>query len=178
MSFDCIEAINEKCEITTNDPPLQKQGKLILLTSFSHYNFSSLSESLWSVAASNQDIKAAVYFRAKEYKSTLSYNDFSVGERFYDSLHNNSMLTRKSHASNTLNKCARLIAGIESPSDFRVNAQKNSPCITKKNDKDSKGKRLHLTERHEAYRLMAWQDKQGRFELANVGPKSELLIEE
>ncbi|SUZ34163.1 hypothetical protein ROE7235_03946 [Roseibaca ekhonensis] len=60
-------------------------------------------------------------------------------------------------------------------SEFRNTKAKSSGVRVRKSD-NAKAYRMHLTGRHEGFRLMFWWHVDGTIEIANIGPKFEEKI--
>ncbi|SMO64134.1 hypothetical protein [Paracoccus laeviglucosivorans] len=130
---------------------------------------------IWCNAPNQEGIKDAIRVAWKQSGKDLSeLPPFSVGTRFVESLKANA--GQSSHLSSTLLK--KIVAAINQPehfSVFRRSAALNSGARIRERD-GATALRLHITDRHEGYRLMAWLLKDGEIELANVGPKKEEYI--
>jgi hypothetical protein len=135
------------------------------------------SLSLWNMAASAAMIHLAVATRALEISmgsgtgATLAtIPSFAIGSEFLTSAFACNGGPDGTHTEVIIDACARLIIG--KPKN-RVRS-----FGTKMRQRDGASAfRLHVTKRHEALRLMFWKTPGNVIEIANIGVKSEEIIE-
>ncbi|WP_297020639.1 hypothetical protein [Thalassospira sp.] len=139
---------------------------------------------VWKTSETPEDLELAIYVKAYEIlKATgeqnpdLKVSSFKIGDYFLNSLLDNQAARSARFSHTTLNSTARLVAGIalENCNAFRKASASTAAQLTRQSD-GAKAWRYHLTKGHEALRLMYWSLPNGKIELANVGPKAELLI--
>jgi hypothetical protein len=96
---------------------------------------------------------------------------FVLSSEFWPSVLSNNGGPNGTHASVVVDACARLVSG--QPKN-RI-----TPFGGQKRARDGAlAFRTHVTKRHEALRLMFWKCSGNVIELANIGPKNELTIQE
>lgn len=132
---------------------------------------------IWQNAQSDREIAIAIAAAVANLPGQIGPPvKFAIGTGFCGSLDANACLNGGS-SSLTLSKCAQLIAAAPNLSveDFRETGSQQSPARTRPRD-GARAKRCHLTTGHAGLRLLFWELADGSIELANVGPKNELII--
>ncbi len=141
------------------------------------YYRSLSADEVWANARTSEEIKLAVSLFAGKIagESGGILRKFFVGEGFLGTLIQADAAGRGVFASVTLKKCAQLVAncGNIEVSDFRESASKRP---RRRDFDDARAKRMHITDGHQALRLMFWERPCGSIELANVENKFDLSI--
>jgi hypothetical protein len=88
-----------------------------------------------------------------------------IGQHFFRSIQMNAASGEGSHSGLTFETCARVLAGIPKYEAKQFITTIRPDCV--------RAWRTHINKSGEALRLMYWELRDGRLELANVGPKSE-----
>lgn len=137
---------------------------------------------IYKRADSAQSLKLAFYFGVLNYLSLnkigrlISWDDFDIGQYFYESLLNNQCANTQQFSTLVYDTVIKTICRKRDElkvKPFRISENSN----TQKTFEGLKGFRCHLTKGHEALRLMFWSDPETRkIIFANVGPKMELII--
>jgi hypothetical protein len=136
-------------------------------------------ECLWVLADSPVAAKAAIQLHCRnELKQSGGYQrwdsipKFRLGEGFFESVKRNPQ-----SSSVIFRKSSLLI--LDSPNiesrPLMSSEEANAKQVRRERD-GALAFRLHLSKSHEAMRLMYWRLVDGTKELANVGPKAELII--
>lgn len=139
-----------------------------------------MSDRIWHGALTDEELHLAIAIKALEIirdsgevAELSKLVDFTIGSGFRRSLEANQCIANGAYAAVCLHLCAQLVAG--KCSKYKRPMGENGQIFR---DRDSAGAwRIHLTEAHQALRLMYWEDG-GRIEFANVGPKFQERIEE
>jgi hypothetical protein len=160
--------------------PLPINGVVHILSSLKDFTQDGWPERLWAKARDEIDYHFAIAMRAISIlkKSGKECNigsllDFTIGPDFVSSVRANQCSGEERFANLTLDVCAQIVANC--CARFRRHMHsKDSRKIHRAYDNAS-AMRVHLTDAHEALRLMYW-DADGCVEFANVGPKAELKI--
>ena len=97
---------------------------------------------------------------------------FAIGSEFAGSLAKLQAGPGQPHALQVLKACARVVLGIPK---YEIKPM-GKPNQTIRQIDGARALRTHLWKGHEAGRLMLWQSGE-IYELANVGPKNEVVIE-
>jgi hypothetical protein len=138
-------------------------------------------EAIWKRADDCLDIHLAINLEALAIKRSMTPGalpnmvpGFYIGSEFYASLLRNAAGPGGVLADTVRETCARLILG---NAKYAV-----KPLLkgrkTKIRQDGAVAFRTHVTKHHAGIRLMFWKRTDNVFELANVGPKNELTIEE
>jgi len=137
---------------------------------------------IYKRADSAQSLKLAFYFGVLNYLSInkinrlITWDDFDVGQYFYESLINNQCANAQQFSTLVYDTVIKTIC--RKRDELEVNPFRISKNSKKqKTFEGLKGFRCHLTKGHEALRLMFWSDPESlKIILANVGPKMEVMI--
>lgn len=137
---------------------------------------------IWRNATSSADlylgILLAAYQQQNENLAWQSLSGFCIGSEFINSLKRNSSFGEAEFSNQVLSVCRQIVAGeadkISQP--FRKNRSAHAAQRVRQSD-GARAYRTHVTKGNEGLRLMHWLHADGVIELANVGPKSELIVE-
>ncbi len=139
---------------------------------------------LWGDATSKTHAEDAIKVTINKLKSIglpadTKEQKFKLGDQFLESVRKYNFATRSDLANNLIDSCARIVLAIpkESVNEFRE-SKKSSADQRDRNSDGAMAWRTHLTKRGAGFRLMFWTTPAGIIEFANVGPKSELVIDE
>ncbi|MCL6742315.1 hypothetical protein [Kosakonia sp. R1.Fl] len=167
-----------------NDMPVSLKENVTLFGNVRDVIVKFSGYDLYKAADCLQGLKLAFYFGVLNYSAinninrTISWNDFDIGENFYESLVINQCANSQKFSSLLYDMVLRVIC--RKPVDLEVN-----PFRKSKDSKEQivfeglKGFRCHLTKHHQGLRLMFWVEPETRrIILANVGPKMEEKISE
>jgi hypothetical protein len=136
---------------------------------------------LWRSAGSGADVHFAILIRMLELRRAAGEDpsigdlpSFVVGSEFVASLKAHGAWAAGPYSSVALETCARAILGTpkEPLSPF------GKPTQVERDRDKAKALRTHITSKGVGLRLMGWQQANGSIELANIGPKFELVIHE
>lgn len=134
---------------------------------------------LWEVASTAAGLHLAIAARAltliQEAGGEVRLSGievFTVGPNFLASLQRNQSAGSGRFAAITLELCAQLVAR----RCTRYQRPMGKPAHIIRTTDKAGAMRVHLTDSHEALRLMYWRTPTG-IEFANVGPKMELMID-
>ncbi|MFM5424559.1 hypothetical protein ACET8S_17190 [Aeromonas veronii] len=139
-------------------------------------------DEVWDKSTTDECLRLAIYLKCNELikSNSVSYTDkfdidsVVIGEHFFESLKKNQCVNGGSFSKNTLDCIARLL--LKSPkSELKKFFRSDDKSKPRTRGKDI-AYRIHLTESGLALRLMVWMLPCGNYELANVGPKHELVI--
>lgn len=138
--------------------------------------------SVWRTAATAAELRWAIQCRAERLASEngrTSLRNFRIGTEFLALLHQHQCLRDGRFCSVVLSKCGQLVAGLENleVDDFRESEAPDSPPRTRVVD-GAVTKRVHITDHHEALRLMFWLRTGDIIEFASVRRKFDLIIDE
>jgi len=160
--------------------PSAVTARMPLLASPSHLVSEEWAKYLWNKAQTAEDLHLAIATRAlsllRGSGANPTYKDvthFAIGPDFVASLHNHQAMAEGKHSNLILEVCAQLVADCCNRFQRHMGAAQK---IHRGRD-NAKAMRVHLTDSHEALRLMYWKVDQA-LEFANVGPKFELWISE
>jgi hypothetical protein len=135
---------------------------------------------VWRLADSPQAYHLAIALRASEIirqggpvGATSDLKKFSIGADFPASLARNQCAGEQPFSGACLTLCGQII----SDRCNRFQGPMGRPNQTIRSFDGASGWRVHLTDAHQALRLMYW-NLGNSLEFANVGPKFELLISE
>lgn len=132
---------------------------------------------VWSAGADEDALSLAINVMAeKAFSIPLGNLKFSFGPNFYDTAAACGGIDGNLK-SVLMNKILNILCAPESVeiSVFRNTKDASSGPRTRPSD-NAVAHRVHLTKKHEAFRLMFWKYKNGHIEFANVGPKFEERI--
>jgi hypothetical protein len=142
-------------------------------------------DDLWLHAEDTEQIVQAIKLRARELRHASGCHDpeancrrFRIGEQFHVSLNACQAASDGRHAGTTLETCARIVANMpknEITRFFRPTGGRKNEDVTRASD-GATAWRTHVGKDHEALRLMYWVLADESVELANVGPKNDLVI--
>lgn len=160
--------------------PAAVTGTIPLLASPSLLVSEGWSKYLWNKAQAEEDFHLAIATRAlsllREAGAKPTYKDvahFTIGPDFIGSLQDHQAVANGRHANLVLEVCAQLAANCCNRFQRHMGAAEK---IYRGRD-NAKAMRVHLTDSHEALRLMYWKTDKA-LEFANVGGKFELWISE
>lgn len=140
---------------------------------------------IWNGVNNMYSLSLAIYTKVlelrrdsgKTYDNEFTLDCFNIGDGFMDSLIACQCIPNSRFGSTCFEAIARLIEGNpkESLNEFRVDSGKNAKQRTRGNDLAF---RTHVTKGNEGIRLMVWRLPTGIYELANVGNKFDLDIQD
>jgi hypothetical protein len=138
--------------------------------------------SVWRTAATAAELRWAIQCQAERLaheNARTSLKDFRIGTEFLTLLRQNQCLGEGRFCSVVLSKCSQLVAGLENldVDDFRESEAPDSPPRKRIAD-GAIAKRVHITDRHEALRLMFWLRAGDIIEFASVRGKFDLMIDD
>ena len=188
----CPDRIQVQCDVEELRMSVQRDdlhvpfgvyGALRLTSSPQDVLLRLTPEVVWNRAEDAFDIHLAVSLEAfkilKKMKPKAGLAEipfFHVGTEFYRSLMVNSAGPTGPLAHIVREACARLVLA---HSKYSVRPLRGSSRKQKVRSSDgAEAFRTHVTKHHEGIRLMFWSMKSKMIELANIGPKNELRIEE
>jgi hypothetical protein len=136
---------------------------------------------VWTSATCEADLHFAISLAARgivRQTGGLPPRTFRIGSSFLTSLQRHGGVGGGEFAKTTLSKCAQVVARSDNLEvrDFRDGAASTSPTRCRARD-GARARRVHVTDSHEALRLMFWELDNSNIEFANIGTKFELLIE-
>ena len=132
---------------------------------------------VWSSGANEEALTLAINVLAvKEFGVPLGKLKFSFGPNFCATADVCGGIDGNLK-SILMNKILHILCAPDTVeiSVFRKTKDENSGPRTRASD-NAVAHRVHLTKKHEAFRLMYWKDKDGHIEFANVGPKFQEYI--
>jgi hypothetical protein len=163
-------------ELQTYTPAKQAASEIICVSSPSEFLGTLNPATLWFHADDEIQYHLAISLKIAlasgtplESLPSEKHPDFVIGPNFTVSLAKNQADKNNSHADVVRKKCAQAIVG-------QLELDTGRSEETRKFD-GAKSVRIHVTKHHEAIRLMLWRCPGGHFEIANIGPKSELTIQ-
>jgi hypothetical protein len=158
--------------------PIDVQADVSLLSSVKSLISADIATLAWASAEDPEDLHFAIGLRAlAALRDAGAANvgrvtSFGIGPSFMESLRANQCAGSGRMAAITLELCAQIVANRCN----RFVGPMGRPRQTVRESDGALGWRVHLTDSHEALRLMYWDGPAG-LEFANVGPKAELVIE-
>lgn len=185
---DDVRKIGADCQVLATVPDFEERsivGKLSeavdVIHSLNDYFDSLDPDEEWRKAESSFEIGAAIYAQARRItgrKGNCGFRKFYIGTEFINTLKNHDAFGGK-NSSLVLTKCAQIVANV-CPTvihDFRVSEAINAN-VRKRDRDDAVAKRVHLTERGRALRLMYWEIEPTIIEFSDVRNKSDVTISE
>jgi hypothetical protein len=167
-----------------NDDELPQEIKTTIqvLKSYQMFTVSQNTLSLYNAATDENAIKSAflvganaVFAQRGVKRSALKLEDFSLGEKFIESLDTNQCAPTQKYSGTTFDVICHALAGIG----------KNSldPFWKDTTRKEQRSRangdlawRTHITKGNPTLRLMYWKNDVGHIELANIGKKNDVEI--
>lgn len=171
-----------KVEVSAVDSPIildgESLGVKVNLFSTATSLFREVDENtVWSAGADENALSLAVSIMAEK-QFGIPFGDlrFSFGPEFCATANLCGGIDG-GLKSILMNKIINILCAPDSVeiSVFRKTKDANSGPRTRSSD-NAVAHRVHLTKKHEAFRLMFWKDKDGHIEFANVGTKHEEQI--
>jgi len=159
-------------------PPEAIVGPIPVVTKPQEYLMSLDPSLIWRHAndptqvhmAISLEIAAEMGIHIEELPLSVQNRTFRIGTEFCNSLARNDAVGEKRYAEVVRKKCAQYVVG-KIDLDTGISEERRSRD-------GAKSVRVHITKHREALRLMSWECASGQLEFANIGPKSELKIEE
>ena len=134
------------------------------------------ADAAWDAAEATEELALPISLKAAEKLNIIPQSlplgqgrGFKVGEGFLASLEHHEAGPSQAFSGTTLDRCASVVAA-------NTNSFERDFGKSRSADK-AQAKRVHVTKRHQALRLMFWHLGE-TIEFANVGVKSELWIDE
>lgn len=162
--------------------PEEITNTISVLTDFEKFTVNRNAKDLFDAAANEDDymnafiagIKGVIAQRGLQCPSPTAQS-FIIGQHFLDSLVTNQCGPKQNYSGPAFDAICHVLAGVGKYelSEFWTDTNR------KKQRARSDGHlawRTHITKGNPTLRLMYWKDKNGKIELANVGPKNELNI--
>ncbi|GEM_PF-3633836 len=142
-------------------------------------------ETLWGNSKCVYDIQTAITLKcreiqqaAKTYTNYSAIPKFTIGKHFMRSLKDNEAAGFSKFAACTLETIARTLLRIDEDAIKTFREAADSSAARIRTADSAIAKRVHITSAGVALRLMLWHKRDDSFELANVGAKNELVIEQ
>jgi hypothetical protein len=137
---------------------------------------------VWREAETTTALRWAIQGEAERIarvSGRTSVKEFLIGTEFLRLLREHQCLGEGRYSSLVLTKCSQVVADLGNVEvhDFRESEAPSSPARRRAID-GAVGKRVHITESHEALRLMFWARVGGVIEFATVRGKFDLVIDE
>jgi len=137
---------------------------------------------LYQSSRNDDQLKLSLYLGAIKFAYSnnidgyISWDDFDIGESFFESLVKNQCAYEQNFSSTLYNILIKIIC--RRSEDLAVNKFFKSDDANEQRVYRGLGAyRCHITKHHEGLRLMFWvEPSTKRIILANVGPKMELMI--
>ncbi|MNT09964.1 hypothetical protein D3C72_1447730 [compost metagenome] len=179
-SVDFCAWIEEARGLNCNSLPTHAKSKISVAKRLPDVMNSIKSDELWKSAIIASDFYFAISIKVMEIlKSsgkTPSFYDvprFVLGSGFIQSIRNHGGFGDNQFSGTILDCCARVVLG--NPKEPLKPFGRPKQMVR---DRDSaKALRSHITSTKVGLRLMVWMKLCGTVEIANVGPKFEVMIE-
>ncbi|MFJ5435901.1 hypothetical protein ACIPSR_20345 [Pectobacterium sp. CHL-2024] len=157
--------------------PFEWNCKVDAYLDMQSYFLSLNAMDLFSKANSSQMLKCALYCGCVDFLKRnnidiqLVWDAFRLGADFYDSLIRNQCGPNQTYSSVVFEALVQVIC--RRPKNEVLPFRKTATSSEQRVSGDLKAFRTHITESHQALRLMFWVDTNRVIILANVGPKFE-----
>ncbi|MCX9094183.1 hypothetical protein OKT76_00310 [Providencia rettgeri] len=161
----------------TKEVPFEWDCKVDAYLDAQSYFLSLNAMDLFSKSNSSQMLKCALYcgcvdfLRRNKIEIQLAWDAFRLGTDFYDSLIRNQCGPNQTYSAVVFETLIQVIC--RSPKNDVRPFRKTATSSEQRVLGDLKAFRTHITESHQALRLMFWVDVNRVIILANVGPKFE-----
>lgn len=161
----------------TEEVPFEWNCKVDAYLDMQSYILSLNPIDLFSKSNSSQMLKCALYcgcvdfLKRNRIDSQLAWDAFRLGADFYDSLIRNQCGPNQTYSAVVFETLIQVIC--RSPKNEVLPFRKTANSSEQRVLGDLKAFRTHITESHQALRLMFWVDANKVITLANVGPKFE-----
>jgi hypothetical protein len=182
-----------ECDIALVEPPLC--GGSIVSFSATHqisrvqdraaFYSNLIPQALWADAVSPSDVEMAITAKAFQLRIVSgldalpqSCEEFELGPYFVESLSGAQAAHNSPYAAATLDKCARLVAGLPLPDDNPFYTAAGSQSQRVRSSDGAMARRVHVSKGGIAVRLMYWRMPNGTIEFSNVEPKANTIIYE
>lgn len=161
----------------TEEVPLKWNCKVDTYLDMQSYFLSLNAMDLFSKSNSSQMLKCALYcgcvdfLKRNKIDNQLVWDAFRLGSDFYDSLVRNQCGPNQTFSAVVFETLVQVIC--RKPKNEVLPFRKTATSSEQRVSGDFKAFRTHITESHQALRLMFWVDANRVIILANVGPKFE-----
>ncbi|MQC08259.1 hypothetical protein [Morganella morganii] len=159
------------------EPPFEWNCKVDTYLNTQSYFLSLNAMDLFSNSNSNQMLKCALYcgcvdfLKRNKTNYQVTWDAFRLGPDFYDSLVRNQCGPNQTYSAVVFETLVKVICRM--PKNEVLPFRKTATSPEQRVSGDLKAFRTHITESHQALRLMFWVDANRVISLANVGPKFE-----